>query len=255
MTSLTDDRAPAAAAAPARYFYFQMALACMATAFIGFAPTYWMPLAHRSFSASAVIHIHGLLFFAWTLYFVFQSWLVASRQTIRHREWGILGVSFATAMSIFGVLAAVNLMKQAAALGMRDAGVAFAIVPLSGIAFFAVTFTLAILARKRSESHKRLMLLAGISILDAAVARWFLTFLAPPGAVGPPPVQVTIVPALVAYLLLVVAIVRDWRIEGRPHPVYVFGGLTLVAIKLLNWPISTTAAWHAFAGGILALAQ
>jgi hypothetical protein len=29
----------------------------------------------------------------------------------------------------------------------------------------------------------------------------------------------------------------------------------LVAIKLLNWPISTTAAWHSFAGGILALAQ
>jgi len=252
---MIDDRARAAAAAPARYFYFQMALACMAVAFIGFAPTYWMPLATRSFSASAVIHVHGLLFFAWTLYFVFQTWLVAAGQTARHREWGILGVSFATAMTIFGCLAAINLMKQAVALGMKDAGIAFAIVPLSGIAFFAATFTLAILARRRSESHKRLMLLAGISILDAAVARWFLTFLAPPGAVGPPPVPVTIMPALVAYLLLVVAIVRDWRTEGRPHPVYVYGGLALVAVKLLNWPVSTTAAWHSFAGGILALAQ
>jgi hypothetical protein len=255
MAIMTDDRARAAAAAPARNFYFRMALACMATAFIGFAPTYWMPLAHRSFSANAVIHVHGLLFFAWTLYFVFQSWLVSSGQTMRHREWGILGVSFATAMTIFGVLAAINLMKQAVALGMKDAGVAFAIVPLTGIAFFAVIFTMAILARKRTETHKRLMLLAAISILDAAVARWFLTFLAPPGAVGPPPVQVAIMPALVAYLLLVVAIVRDWRTEGRPHPVYVYGGLTLVAIKFLNWPVSTTAAWHSFAGGILALAQ
>lgn len=252
---MTDDRARAAAAAPARNFYFHMALACMAVAFIGFAPTYWMPLAHRSFSASSVIHIHGLLFFAWTMYFVFQSRLVSSGQTMRHREWGLLGVSFATAMSIFGIFAAVNLMKQASGLGMKDEGIAFAIVPLSGIAFFAATFTLAILARRQSETHKRLMLLAAISILDAAVARWFLTFLAPPGAVGPPPVQVTIVPALVAYLLLAVAIVRDWRVEGRPHPVYIYGGATLVAIKLLNWPISTTAAWHFFAGGILALAQ
>ena len=252
---MTDHRARAAAAAPARNFYFHMALACMATAFIGFAPTYWMPLAHRSFSASPVIHVHGLLFFAWTLYFVFQSRLVSSGQTMRHREWGLLGVSFATAMTIFGVLAAINLMKQAVALGMREQGIAFAIVPLSGIAFFAATFTLAILARKKSETHKRLMLLAGISILDAAVARWFLTFLAPPGAVGPPPVPVTIVPALVAYLLLVVAIVRDWRSEGRPHPVYIYGGVMLVAIKFLNWPISTSAAWHSFAGGLLALAQ
>ena len=99
------------------------------------------------------------------------------------------------------------------------------------------------------------MLLAGISVLDAAVARWFLTFLAPPGPPGPPPVAVTIPPALVAYLLLVVAMVHDWRTRGRPHAVYVIGGIVLVAIKLLNLPISTTQAWHAFAGGILAMAQ
>jgi hypothetical protein len=53
----------------------------------------------------------------------------------------------------------------------------------------------------------------------------------------------------------VVAIVHDWRTRGRPHPVYVYGGLALVAVKFLNWPISLTPAWHAFAGGILALAQ
>src|SRR6185369_3902292 len=101
-----------------------------------------------------------------------------------------------------------------------DAGVAFAIVPLSGILFFAVVFSLAVANTRRPEMHKRLMLLAGISILDAAVARWFLTFLAPAGAVGPPPIEITIAPALVAYLLLVVAIVHDWRRQGRPHPVY-----------------------------------
>jgi hypothetical protein len=99
------------------------------------------------------------------------------------------------------------------------------------------------------------MLLAAISILDAAVARWFLTFLAPSGPPGPPPVPVTIAPAFVAYLLLVVAIIFDWRTRGRPHPVYIYGGLALVAVKLLNWPISISAAWHSFAGGILALAQ
>ena len=47
----------------------------------------------------------------------------------------------------------------------------------------------------------------------------------------------------------------DWRTRGRPHPVYVYGGIVLVAVKLLNWPISTTSAWHSFAGGILAMAQ
>jgi hypothetical protein len=256
MATLTDYTPPPALAfSQTGQFYFYMALACMTVAFLGFAPTYWLPLASRSFQATPVIHFHGLLFFAWTLYFAFQTWLAASGRTARHRTIGMIGVSLATAMTIFGFLVAVGAMKRSAALGLTDEGIAFAIVPLSGILFFAVVFALAISAIRRPETHKRLMLLAGISLLDAAVARWFLTFLAPPGPPGPPPVPVTIPPAFVAYLLLVVAIVFDWRTRGRPHPVYVYGGMTLVAVKLLNWPVSTTPLWHSFAGGILALAQ
>jgi hypothetical protein len=51
------------------------------------------------------------------------------------------------------------------------------------------------------------------------------------------------------------AIVFDWRSRGRPHPVYVFGGPALIAVKVLNLPISSSSWWHSFAGGILALAQ
>ncbi len=256
MTIMMDTaRAGKATASPARYFYFHMALACMAVAVLGFAPTYWVPMARGTVAPLPVVHVHGLLFFAWTIYFAFQSWLGASGQAARHRSIGIIGVSIATAMTILGFLAAVDSMKRAAAMGQADAGIAFAIVPLAGIMFFAVVFTLGIARNRTPETHKRLMLLAAISILDAAVARWFLTFLAPPGPAGPPPVAVTMPPALVAYLLLVVAIVFDWRTRGRPHPVYVYGGIALVAVKLLSWPLSMTPAWHALAGGILALAR
>src|SRR3989440_5241680 len=193
MTTLIGEvRARTVASSHARYFYFYMALSCMAVAFLGFAPTYWLPMATRSLPSIPVIHFHGLLFFAWTLYFAFQSWLAASGKIARHRSIGMVGISLATAMTIFGFLVAVEAMKRSAALGQTDAGIAFAIVPLSGILFFAVVFTLAIIATRRPETHKRLMLLAGISLLDAAVARWFLTFLAPPGPLGPPPVEVTI---------------------------------------------------------------
>ena len=256
MTTLTDFNPPRAIAqSQSRYFYFYMALACMAVAFTGFAPTYWLPLANRSLSASPVVHFHGLLFFAWSLYFAFQSWLAASGKVAWHRSIGMIGVSLATAMTIFGFLVAVNAMKRSAAAGLTNEGIAFAIVPLSGILFFAVVVALAIAAIRRPETHKRLMLLAGISLLDAAVARWFLTFLAPPGPLGPPPVPVTIPPAIVAYLLLVVAMVFDWRTRGRLHAVYIYGGIALIAVKLLNWPISVTPFWHWFAGGILAMAQ
>jgi hypothetical protein len=256
MTTLIDDvRARAKASSHARYFYFYMALSCMAVAFLGFAPTYWLPLASGAFPSLPVVHFHGMLFFTWTLYYAFQTWLAASGRIARHRTIGMIGVSLATAMAIFGFLAAVSALKRSAAAGLTDAGIAFTIVPLSGILFFAVVFTLATANTRRPEMHKRLMLLAAISILDAAVARWFLTFLAPPGPPAPPPVEVTIIPAFVAYLLLVAAMIFDWRTRGRPHPVYVYGGIALVAVKLLNWPISATSAWHSFAGGMLALAQ
>ena len=94
MTIMTDhSRARGAIASPARSFYFNMSLACMATAFLGFAPTYWLPLARGSFSGAPVVHFHGFLFFTWTLYFTFQSGLAASGRKAWHRSLGIFGVS------------------------------------------------------------------------------------------------------------------------------------------------------------------
>src|SRR5882757_7398647 len=177
MTTLTDNRLRVIATDSTRYFYVYMALSCAAVAFLGFAPTYFMPLAKGSFSATPVIHAHGLIFFAWSLFFVLQSWLAASGRIVRHRAIGMIGISLATAMTIFGFLVGVSAMKRSALIGQTDAGIAFAIVPFSGILFFAVVFACAIVAVRQPETHKRLMLLAGISILDAAVARWFLTFL------------------------------------------------------------------------------
>jgi hypothetical protein len=238
-----------------RYFYFYMALACTAVAFLGFAPTYWRPIASGALKVNPVVHVHAAVFFAWVLFFSWQTWLAASGRVVRHRAVGLIGIAFATAMTIFGTQAAVNAMKTAAALGLREQGIAFAIVPLTGIAFFAVVFVMAIRAVRRPETHKRLMLLATISLLDAAIARWFLTFLAPPGPPGPPPVAVTIPPAFVAALLIAAAMIHDWRTRGRPHHVYVAGGAAYLAIAILNWPVSETAAWHSFAGWMLTLAQ
>src|SRR5882757_10303070 len=125
MTTLTDINSPRAfAQSRTGYFYFYMALACMAVAFLGFAPTYFVPLASRSFSASPIVHFHGLLFFAWTIFFAFQTWLAASGKITRHRTIGMIGVSMATAMTIFGFLVAVNAMKRSAAIGLTNEGIA-----------------------------------------------------------------------------------------------------------------------------------
>lgn len=255
MTMTADRLTRAPARDEPQYFYFYMAMACAAVAFLGFAPTYFAPLAAGKLKANPVVHIHGIVFFAWSLFLVYQTWLGASGRTVRHKSVGLIGVAFATAMTIFGIQTGINAMKSSAAIGMTKEGLAFVIVPLAGIVFFAIVFALGVALARQREAHKRLMLLAAISILDAAIARWFLTFLAPPGAIGPPPVAVTIPPSLVATLLIVVAMIFDWRTRGRPHRVYVIGGASYVAMKVLSLPVSSSPAWQAFAGWILATAQ
>jgi hypothetical protein len=86
-----------------------------------------------------------------------------------------------------------------------------------------------------------------VALMHPAIARVVLTLFAPPGAQGPPPVFVAVPPALIADLLIVVAIIYDWRTRGRPHHVYVYGGLTLLAEQLLTVPLSATETWMSIA--------
>src|SRR6185369_496263 len=111
-------------------------------------------------------------------FFFLQTWLVARGQVLRHRTMGLVGISLATAMTIIGVLAAMRSMTKAAELGVATAGQEFSIVSLTAIVFFAAVVALAIANVTRPEVHKRLMLLATVSILQAAVARLFFVFLA-----------------------------------------------------------------------------
>jgi len=224
-----------------------MALVFVLIAFGGFIPTYWARIASGTFGGAPVLHFHGFFFFTWTLFFLAQTWMVASGRTMDHRAWGVAGVSLATAMAFTVVLAAINSMKVADAVGFGDAARRFSIVSLSALLLFAGLFTAAIVNVRKPELHKRLMLLAMIPPMQAAMARPFAVLMAPSGPAGPPPIFVSVPPGLVVDLLIVAAMVYDWRTRGRPHPVYVFGGLLVLAQQLLVIPIGESDTWMSIA--------
>ncbi len=56
-----------------------------------------------------------------------------------------------------------------------------------------------------------------------------------------------------ADLLLVVAIVYDWRTRGKPHPVYLIGGAAVLAFQLTAPIIGGSEAWRGVAVWIGAL--
>jgi hypothetical protein len=234
-------------------FYVWMAALFVLIAFSGFAETYWLQLPGRTFTGSPLLHLHGLLFSAWTLFFFSQTWLAANGQMAHHRAWGVAGVSLATAMVVVGVATSIASMTKDIALGYGVAARAFAIVPLTAAVLFGVLVAWAVVTVKRPETHKRLMMLATISILQAPLGRFFFLAVegggpgARPGAIAPAPVAATIGAGLIVAALIVAAVVYDWRKRGRPHPVYAIGGPAVVAVELIRVPLSTSPAWLAVA--------
>jgi len=237
-----------------RWFYVAMAAAFAFVAFGGFVPTYWAKLASGSFGGAPILHIHAALFFGWTLFFLAQTGWVATGHVVRHRDWGLAGISLATAMAISVVLASINSIKVAERIAMGDEARRFAIVALSAVVLFAALVALAIANVRRAEVHKRYMLLAMVPLAHAATARVFMVLFAPPGAVGPPPIFVAVPPGLFVDLFIVAMIVHDWRTLGRPHPVTLAGGAAVIAVQLLCVPLSATASWMAVARWVESLA-
>jgi hypothetical protein len=245
-----------------------MAVAMAATAFLGFVPTFWAPLAQGIPERIGVLAIHALVFFGWTLLLIYQAWLVASGKVARHRDIGLIGVSLATAMLIFGTQAAINAALRAKAGGYADGGEAFMIVPMTAMLLFAVFVIAAIVNVRRSEWHKRLLISATAVILDAAIARPFIVYVAmgghlPPfeGTVGmaglpghPPPVAAVLPPALIGDLFIVAGMVHDWRTRGKVHPAYLWAGGFALAAQLAKAPFSSTALWHGMARWLISLA-
>ena len=236
-------------------FYTWMAVACILTAFLGFIPTYWTPLAAGQFSAHPVVHMHGIAFFSWTIFALVQTSLVPAGRVALHRSVGLAGISIATLLTVLGLLAALNSLLDGFADGHVYDGEAFLIVPLSIIATFAVLFTLAIANIKRPEIHKRLMLLATISVLNAPVARPLLTWVWPlSGPTDVPPVWINVPACWLSYLLIVAAMIYDWRTRGRVHNVYLVAFPVLVLLAYAVIPISETTGWHVFASHYAQLA-
>lgn len=225
-----------------RQFYGAMAVAMGLTVFAGFAPTYYLRFFAGGPTATTnggpftpLIHVHGALFTAWVALFIVQTALVSSRRVAVHRRLGVAGAVLAAAMLVAGTSTAI----ATAARGLAPPGVdplAFLAIPIFDMVLFATFVTTALARRRNKEAHKRLMLLAYVSILTAAVARLpGVLPLGPPAFFG------------LSFLFVVAAGTYDFLSRRQVHKVYLWGG-ALIAISVpVRLAVSGTGAWHALA--------
>jgi hypothetical protein len=101
------------------------------------------------------------------------------------------------------------------------------------VLLFGGFVAVALLLRANREAHKRLMLLAYICIVTAAIARL-------PGVL---PLGASAFFGL-SFLFVLAGVIYDRTSRGRVHPVYVAGGTMLVLSVPLRLLISGTAMWR-----------
>jgi hypothetical protein len=218
-----------------RWFFSGMALAAAVTVFVGFAPTYYLKGAFGAPTLPTVLHVHGLLFTTWIVLFVVQTGLVATKRTHVHRRLGIAGAVLAALMPVAGLAAALDSLGRGFTPPGGPPPHVFFVVPFFDLIVFATLCGTGLYFRRRSDTHKRLMLLATIGLLTAAIARW-------PGVGGGIPVFFALTD-----LFVVACFVYDRATRGRVHPAFLWGGLLLVASQPLRLAIGGTGAWLAFA--------
>lgn len=197
------------------------------TIFSGERP--WPPL---------IVHIHAALFYGWIAFLAVQVLLIRRRAVATHRKMGWLGTGLAAAMVGVGVGMSLHMAEWHLARGSTWQ-LAFLPIPLADIGAFGLFAGSAILLRRDSPTHKRLILLATTVLLGAGFGRMNLYEMLPT------PFLPALKPMIEMYgpiwLVVVVAMLFDQWTRGRIHQAYWIGLPLLLLIEwtgvsLLVWP-------------------
>ena len=229
-----------------RIFYTTMGIVIAATVFAGFAPTYylshWFNPPARMPTMNPLLHVHAVVFTLWIVLGVVQPALVANGKRELHKKLGWLAAGTAVLVWLLGNLVSVQSIKY----GYKGVGdpYAFYAITFFSIQAFAVIMILAILKRKRAQTHKRLMLLSSAAILEAAFGRL--------------PFRIMAETAPLSFyvgsdLIILAGVVYDLAKRGKVHPVWSWGGGALVASQFFRIAIMQTALWLAFSHWVASL--
>lgn len=220
-----------------RLFYTGMVVAIVITVFAGFSRTFYLRPYFQTQPLIPLLVLHGVVFSSWIVLLITQTTLVATKRTRTHMRLGIAGGVLASLMIVIGTVTAVVRAKGPSPVpGVNP--LSFLTIPLGDMLVFAILVGAAFYFRRRADVHKRLMLLATIAILPAAVARLPFAFIQQYGPLaffG------------LSDLFIVPCLIYDFITRGRPHRATILGGALIVISHPLRLIIGNTHAWLAFA--------
>jgi hypothetical protein len=215
-------------------FYTWVAVGVALIVFAGFAQTYYLKAFFETPALSPLFHIHGLLMTAWFLLFFVQVRLVAAHRTDLHRRLGVAGAVLAGLIVVIGIDVGLTSARRHLAADPNSDALVFLPLPLISVVVFAIIVAAAILLRRRPEYHKRLMVLACVSILAAGIDRVPLHFVENAGRVTLFGLNDLCLAAPMAY---------DTLRNRKLHPAWFWGSLLFVGSQGLILAVRNMPAW------------
>ena len=236
---------PATTAIPDRrrfehWFFSGMSFLILATIYYGFARSYFLPGMFRAHLPNVLIHVHAALFTGWIFLLVAQTSLVAVGQVRWHRRLGVAGFCLACAMVIVGCLAATDGILRGGQPGIDPLAFYYTLLSTVLIAFPLLVY-LAFRFRFNPPAHKRLILIATMLLIDAAIIRWPIRWIA----------ESSLMTSVVVYSFLLLIIVYDLWTTRKVHPATLWGGAFVILFRETEDLIGSTHAWHSVATWLL----
>jgi hypothetical protein len=215
----------------------------LAIVLVGFARTFYLRAWFDVPAMPRGAWLHGALLTAWFVGAMLQAVWVATRRIRLHRRAGwvlaLVGVGLVWSSLSLALAAAADMERRIPLLLSRGmpqdqilelAATVFWVAAIAAFSF-AVLVACAVLMRGSPELHKRLMLLASISIIQPALARIFRDWPVFGEFVNG---QFLLVAVPVALLLLIPLVVYDLATRRSIHPATLYGSLFVAGLKLFG---------------------
>jgi hypothetical protein len=157
-------------------FFVYVAVALSAAVLWGFGPTYFLRAFITTRDLRLLVHIHGFLFSCWIALFVVQTVLISKHRTNVHRQIGVWAILLIVAVVAVGIAVDLSSIPDTQRTKVFADGPVVSLVRIAGRnagnpIIFGLVISAGLLLRRHPESHKRLMLLGTIAIMNAPMAR------------------------------------------------------------------------------------
>jgi len=157
---------------------------------------------------------------------------------------GVFGAILTALVLLIGVMTAISAAARGFSQGPPP--LQFLVIPLGDMLVFAILFGTALYFRRRMQVHKRLMLLAALSLLTPAIARIPFQFIETGGP-------------LIFFgftdLGVLACVAFDALKHRRVHPAFLWGTLLIVSSQPLRLMLAPTDVWLRFAAALVGLAR